>query len=82
MGVLAFVRSCPFLLVDVAGHSSFIKARASSSGLTAFEVEHAALKAHLQIRPFETGIRLKETDQTKVSAWLRRIDTLDVHASI
>jgi len=40
-------------------HFSFIKARASSAGHTAFEVEHAALKAHLQIRPFEAGIRLQ-----------------------
>jgi len=38
-------------------HFSFIKARASSAGHTAFEVEHTVLKARLQIRPFEAGIR-------------------------
>jgi len=44
-------------MFDVAVHFSFIKARASSAGHTAVEVEHAVLKTRLQIRLFEAGIR-------------------------
>jgi len=57
-GIFSFlcgiVLSC-WLMQQV--HFSLIKTRASPAEHTAFEVEHTVLKARLQIRPVEAGIR-------------------------